>query len=261
MGVDWSDADGRKLRMNMKTAKDPKWHQYLSDTEKNAVQQWMEWVSSHTQFVYHATGLPGVFKDPVWGMAFKLQSYPMNYVFKYMADTSKMLVSGGLNPFKPGVARFDTTGKYKVPPGVRFGILKHFIGLGLAVKVFEEMGMDFRDIVGASYDPDAPIKVRTGVLNFRPSPAMQLVENFRDIWSNDEYVSKKAIMNLKRSYTIFVPGYLAGKDIQRALEQGERRALLFRKPFESGRKRKEPEPESFFDVYKGYKNYKPFSTR
>jgi len=274
-GIDWSDADGRKIRMDAKAAKNSKWHTLMSTGEKKAVQQWIEHVTSHTQFVYHATGLPAVFRDPLWGAAFKLQSYPMNYVFKYMADTGKML--------RTGTAGFDTTGKYKVPINVRAGFLKHFIGLGLAVKIFEEAGMNFSDIVGFSYDPDKEgtnifekesgfkgligkgtekiTKVRLGVLSFRPSPAVGMFLNFRDIWSEDKYTSRKAIKNLTSGAGVFVPGFLAGKDIKRTLEQGERRALFVRKPFEPrGKKKKEPLNESFYDIYKSHSGYRPFKS-
>jgi len=207
----WSDKVGRDLRK--RTGK-----QVFSRGEINNITKHVEWNTSHTQFIYHATGMGSVYSNPAGRIAFKFQSYPMNYIYKYLGEMGHRLWKGS-----PG---WDKTGKMKLPLTQRAGIFKHFVGMAGIIAVLDKMGLDYSSSLLASWSPSkaeergSPFKGgKLGVANFRPSVGVRLFTATKDMWSDDAYIrgrAKKDLDNLKWS---FAPGFLAFKDIQKAIER------------------------------------------
>ena len=252
-GINWGTEEGKTLRATAKKAGKANWREYLSEEERVMVGKEIDWVVSHTQFIYHATGLPGVFQNPASKAAFKLQSYPMNYFSKYLSDMGSRLVKG-----TPG---WDKTGKLKLPVNTRAGLIKHFVGLGLVVGTIEKtMGLDYSESLGIVRDKDAPMGVKSGVFSMRPSPGVQMFSSMVNIWSDDPYIHAKAKKNLFTSYGMFVPGYLAGRDVQKAIsdENGGYKELLFKVKRERTPKGRTTHGVSPFKSFSGFKGFEGF---
>jgi hypothetical protein len=229
------------------------WNNILSQEELAHVTKNVEYGIEHTQFLYHLSGMPGIMGNPVGRMAFKLQSYPINYFMSYLGDMKNRLVTGS-----PG---WDTTGKLKLPAMQRIGILKHFVVLGAVAAVAEEAGFNMSDIVGGYVSPihDPGVKMtkeneagqlvprtgidriynevvahkRIGTFNMRPSPSIAFLSAMKDLFSNEAYVRTKAQRQLEDLSIIptgmIVPGGLAVRDILRAIEYEQPERIFLRK--------------------------------
>jgi hypothetical protein len=216
----WRDADGIAGR-----AKNPN---YLSEREMKVLKEEVDFVASHTQFLYNATGLPLVTRSDALAPLFKLMSYPMNYRYKYINELYTRMTTGS-----PSWAK-GMKDAPKLPWNQRLGLVKHFVGLGVLVAGLEQAGLDYSSMLGVYVSgkdkkdtlpiPFTDARVGSGIFSTRPSPGMSLLLSIKDSLSSDPYIQKMGQRNFKRS--IPIPGAGAFTDIKDALTEGERADML-----------------------------------
>ena len=257
----WWDQAGKDARAKAKAAGDPNWDKLISAGEKTRLFKEMEFVASHTQFLYNAMGLPLITRSkPVAAMAFKLTSFPLNYWHKYLGEMNHRMWTG--QPTYAG------KGGPTLPLSARAGLAKHFIGMGLIIAGLEQAGFDYSSLTGLGYKPKEKKAIYPfspgGVLSFRPSPGIQTLMNFKDRFSDQEWIRERAKerMGLFGIIPFPIPGEQLVKDITKGLA-GDRKKVFFHTPYEPKTKGK-PKREgitafpSFNPFPKPSQVFKPF---
>ena len=228
----WADKVGTEARKVAKEAGNKNWRYVMSQTELGKAKKEIEFVVTHTQFLYDAMGMPGLFRNPLAKMAGKLTSYPINYTTKYIPEMWSRLVNG-----TPG---WDKTGTVKIPGWQRMGLFKHFFVLGGILAGMEKAGFDYSQMLGISYSQEKAdqgrIPIKFGVWNVRPSPAIKWLSAAINIHSEDQYTAAIARKDLES--LILIPGKLAFQDLQKAKEKGSYTGVLFKERYERKRKKK-----------------------
>lgn len=207
----WADPNGIEMRKKNKDA--------LTENEIDNIRREMDEGASNTQFVYAAWGMQMVYRT-IMSPFFKLGSFTLNYAHRYLGEMTYRMIHN-----QPSWAR----GKegYQLSKGQRFGLVRQFVGIGLLVAAFEEMGLDYSSILPISWTKKRGWK--GGIFDLRPSPAVTMIETIRDRFSGDPYTSSVASKRLKDM--IPVPGLMAYKSMKKAMKTGEAEELLFYKPY------------------------------
>ena len=169
-----------------------------------------------------------VYSNPAGRIAFKFQSYPMNYWYKYLGDMGKRLSTGS-----PG---WDKTGTVKLSFANKYGILKHFIGMAGIVAALDTAGFDYSSSLLASWSPSkakeregrVPSGFKLGVANFRPSVGVRAFTAIKDMLSDDDYIRGRAKKDLNTLALSFAPGLLAYRDIEKAIERKSFKPVFFK---------------------------------
>ena len=190
-----------------------------------------EYYINTAQFMYDLMGMPGTFSTPGGKVLFKLQSWPMNYMFKYLDE--------GVHRAKTGYRSWDTKHEMKLTNIERYGIVKHFVGMSLIVNALAQIGLDYTSIGGITptYTKEEGFDIKLGAMTMRPSPGASLINGIQKLWSDDEYERKEGFRAVKWIMApVAIPGYLAGREVFRAIERGERKELLFKTPRKPGRR-------------------------
>lgn len=244
----WRDAEGVKLRKKNPNA--------LSEREMRLVKEHVDFIASHSQFLYNAVGLPMVTRSDAAAPLFKLLSYPMNYRYKYVNELFYQARHGSPSWTK------GMKDAPKLPWNVRAGLLKHFVGLGVLVGGMEQLGVDYTSLLGVYATgkekrgtkglPFTDLRVGLGVFNMRPSPAMSVLLNIKDAVSSNPYTAEMGRRNLRRGIPGLLPGASAVGDIKRAVEEGDRTEMFTYKVYE---KPKKTQP---FKSFGGFSAPKPF---
>jgi len=250
----WSDDAGRKLR-----AANPGKKIFSAGEWTNTMKE-VEHQIKASQFLYHITGMPGVFSTLPGKGVFKLQSFPMNYATNYLDEA--------LHRLKTGSPSWSKDGAVKLTNSQRAGIFTHFIGMGVIVGALGAAGLDYSSVVGASVGdkesggfgiPGTDKAVKLGVFNFRPSPGVNALAGFVNAVSNDEYKRKQGIRELISVIPAStVPYYLAGTGVTRAIEKGDRTGLLLRKQYKPKKKGRTTHGTSPFKSFKSFKSFTGF---
>jgi hypothetical protein len=218
----WATPEGIKKRAELRAA-GKEWQNVVDKSEIPFIAKEMDFIAQHTQFLYNTLGMPMVYRSAVARPLFKLQSFAMNYWYNYLGELAHRAITG-----RPYWAEGADPGKFKLPWNNKHGYVKHFVGLGVMIAALEKIGLDYSSLVAASWAPgrDESIKgVKLGVLNMRPSPAVNILLSIKDAFSDDEYTRVKSRNWLYDSLPI--PGRMAYKDISRALTEEEGRSSMF----------------------------------
>ena len=172
---------------------------YMVDSPKMAKYGWtesdiikeMEFGANTTQYWYNLMGMPEIYRHKTLGIFAKLQSWFMNYTFKYWREMLSRAFTGRTGWGKP------------IPPSWRWGAVRHIIASVLFIE-----GM--RRAFGLSYERTALL----GVLPAYLSPPGQIaVGLWKLMTATSEWERKKAINMLKYSWKAFIPGSGAWRDI------------------------------------------------
>ena len=220
----WADNVGKELRK----ASGNKW--VFSEKEKGYLLKEMEHIPNHSQFLYHITGMPGIARNPLGKIATKFQSFLFNYTTKYIPDLINRTITG--HPV------WDKSQTLQLPWSQRIGIFKHLASMALMVAAAERAGFDLSTIAPVSYsfkDDDKPWykKFKSGIVDFRPSPGMSLLTNLSSLMSGSDTkraIAKRELATLIPAMT--VPGFLAGRDVRGAIEEGDMMRILAKRPYE-----------------------------
>ena len=221
----WGDETGHKMRQLAKSQGKSNWQEVMSAAEKKNMMKHVEAMIVDNEFLYHVTGLPEMFLNPVGKVAFKFTSYPMNYAFGYMPN----LVKTGWT----GYPTWDTARQFKLTPIEQLGRFKHF---AYSVPIFAGLdalfGFNFHDSVGISYSPtrakESSGMMGTGFVlgswDLRPSMAVDIMKNLLVAATGGQYERDKAIRGLASTIPLMIsgaiaPGGLALKDIKRVFEE------------------------------------------
>jgi len=156
----------------------------LYDSEEDKLLKEMEFGAGCTQFQYIPLGMPEVFRHKALIPLTRLQSWWMNYVFKF----SREAVTRGL--------KGETGYGAKLPWSRRLGYLRYLI---LGGTILKEMGYEQSFLIG--------------VLPHFLSPAGQLMLGMVNyIAADNDYQRKKAETTMKYSWKAFIPGSGAWQD-------------------------------------------------
>lgn len=229
----WADKAGIDARAAAKKAGNNNWRKVVSATEKEKIIKEIEFNIVHSQFLYDATGMPGLFRNPLAKMAGKLTSYPINYTTKYIPELWNRLRKGS-----PG---WDKTGTVKLPMWQRRGLFKHFFIMGGILAGMEKAGFDYSQMLGITIsqeklDRGSKLPIKFGVWNVRPSPALKWLSAVINIHSENPHTAAIARNDLHSA--LLIPGRLAIMDIQKAKKKGSYTGILFKERYERPRKKK-----------------------
>ena len=213
----WGDAEGHKLRSEAKQSGDSNWNNYISTREKYILELRMDKVANYTNFLYTHTGLPMIYRSAVAAPFVKLQSFTMNYFYKYLEELNYEMWHGTPKEFK------DMPNAPKLTTGERAGLVKHFIGLGMLVAAVEKAtGLDYSSLLGASFKPDEEKwrdKVNMGIFDVRPNPSMSVFLGMKDmLFADEEWKREEGKRKLNSAFP--VPYKQAYRDWEKALGEG-----------------------------------------
>lgn len=252
----WATDHGIELRAQAKAAGDKNWKYVLDDVEKSRMFEEMEFVASHTFFLYNVLGMPNVFRG-AFAPAAKLMSFPMNYGYKYLSELGTRAWKGKPTwAVKQGV-------NVKLPMTERAGIFKHAIFVSLLAAAAEAAGFDTSSEIGIGYKKGKGIKgvilpfSEDGILSLRPSPGMGIFMGLKNMMSGDENKRAYGRYMIKNSFPY--PGQYAKRDIEKVLETGDVPGFLFYRPsdkknpqaFTSPKRRKRATPFGGFEGFGG----------
>lgn len=213
--LNWWTVEGDELRR--KAGK----MDVFSDEEVSRMMKHMEFTTGVSDFVYDALGLPIFTRTPVLKAAGKLTSFTFNYAQKFIGE----LVHRGLKG-NPGWAK---AGECMLPQTVRYGLLGHMFGMATLAGVAGKLGVDISSTYfGPNLNSDKLLSmnsINTGIIQFRPSPAVQWFGSLaKAISTDDPYEKREAFRNVTRSLP--VPFYGAGMDINKEIESGDLQTYL-----------------------------------
>ncbi|KKM68984.1 hypothetical protein LCGC14_1455330, partial [marine sediment metagenome] len=257
---------GKELRVKVKATGEKNWREYMAPDEKVMFEYGLDKMIQTTQFVYDAPGMPGIFRSQAGKVAFKLQSYPMNYAFSYIDALYKEAKTG-----RPLWLKDNMAPDYKLTTWERMGMLKHFVGLSLVVGgIRSAFDLDYSSIVGFSIAPDkitegkgfGKLPIRPGVFGFRPSLAFQVFDSIQTAaFSENEYEKAQAYRSLKTLGLIPIGAKAAGGyaafDLLKATKEKSRTGLLFKQVPKSKRKKRYIKPAPYVP-FKTFPTPKPF---
>lgn len=173
----------------MELVNNPKW-KHLGWTEED-VQKEMDYGASTTQYWYNLMGMPELYRHKTLAGFAKLQSWWMNYTFKFWREMLHRGFTGKTGWGKP------------VPPSWRVGAIRHIAASLLFVESMRRaFGIDYRQIA------------LLGVLPQYLSPAGQIATGLLQLLTaKDEWQKKKALRMIQFSWKAFIPGSGAWKDV------------------------------------------------
>ena len=220
----WGDAEGHKLRkesgnMNLVSAR-----------EREILKKEMEEVASSVNFLYTTTGMPMIYRNAVAAPFVKLQSFTMNYFYKYLGNLNSRMWTK-----KPGWAKDMGVDAPSLTIGERAGFVKHFIGLGMLVAAVEKAtGLDYSSLLGASFKPDEEKlrdKINFGIFDVRPNPSMSVFLGMKKmLFADEEWQREEGKRELNNALP--VPYRQAYKDWEKALGQGKVAEMFVYKPYQ-----------------------------
>lgn len=173
----WADPD--RIAKNYKVSND-----YLYPSEQEKLLREMEWGAGCTQYQYTPLGMPEIFKHKALVPLTRLQSWWMNYFFKFNREAIFRAFKG------------ETTYGAKLPLSYRVNYLKYLI-LGGAIL----MSLGYRR------------SFLIGVLPSYISPPGQLALGlYNYAVANTELQKKRALRQIYLCWTALIPGSLAWED-------------------------------------------------
>jgi len=187
----------------------------LGWTEKD-VQKEMEFGAMTTQYWYNLMGMPEIYRSGLSRVFAVLQSWWQNYATNYWREMISRAWYGKTGWGKP------------IPVKWRLGALRHIItSIAFIEGTKRAFGLDYRRIA------------LLGTLPAYLSPPGQIVLGlYNYVSATDEYGRKKAINQLKWSWSAFVPGSGAWRDfIKTWREEMTAKELFFYKEREKKRKK------------------------
>jgi len=224
----WGDAEGHKMRSEAKLRGDPNYNNYISARERGYLKAETEEVSIDSNFLYTHTGMPMIYRSAVAAPFVKLQSFTMNYFYKYLGNLATRMMTG-----KPGWAK-DMPDGPTLTIYERAGLVRHFIGLGMLVAAVEKAtGLDYSSLLGVSFKPDEEKlqdKINFGIFNVRPNPSMSLFLGMKKmLFADEEWQREEGKRELYNAFP--VPYKQAYKDWEKALGQGKVAEMFVYKPY------------------------------
>jgi len=188
---------------SMDLVKNPKYAK-LGWTEEDAIKE-MEFGANTTQYWYNTMGMPDVYRSGIGRMFGTLQSWWMNYGWKYWRE---MLTRGFTG--KTGWGK-------EIPVKWRLGAIRHILASLLFVEgVRRAFGWDYKRIT------------LFGVLPTYLSPPGQIVTGLTNyIFGKSEWQKTKGKNQVLNSLWAFVPGSMATKDWWKAQEESNLEELFF----------------------------------
>jgi len=165
-----------------RTYKEPK--EFLYPSEKQKMLYEMEWGAGATQYSYIAMGMPEIFRHKVLVPLTRLQSWWMNYFFRFHREAMTRALTG-----KTGYGA-------RLPWSRRLAYLKYLI---LGGGILTALGYKRSFLLGVV--PDTM------------SPAMQMAMGlYGYVTADSDYERKKSLKNIYYSWKAFVPGSLTFGD-------------------------------------------------
>jgi len=150
-----------------------------------------------TQWSYRREDLPRAYWTTTGRAFWTLGSWWMNFYTRFLPELSRRAFTG-----------FDVSGR-KVPTSERLGIMRLFVIIGVLFAVKEKS----KELTGTVIDYTGQIKPTP----LREAPIAQMMLAFRDtaqgITDNNERKMQEGLRNLSNTAKIFIPWYLAGKDM------------------------------------------------
>jgi len=147
------------------------------------------------QYWYNAMGVPEVYHHKLASMFVKLQSWPMNYAFKYWREMGHRLTTG-----RPAWAG---EGPSVLPMSARMGALRHIISSVVIIEGLRRgIGLDYRSIA------------LLGVLPSYLSPAGQVAVGLTQLaTAESDWERKEGLRKLQNSWKAFLPMSGAWQDV------------------------------------------------
>lgn len=187
----------------MELVNDPKYAEL--DWTMNDVKAEMDFAANANQFWYNAMGVPELYRHKTLAPFFKLQSWPMNYAFKYWREMLHRFFTGK-----------TSLGK-KIPTKWRLGALRHIMSAILLTQgLMKGLGLDYRQVA------------LLGVLPTYLSPLGQIVVGLTKLVGADTDREKNEAYNmLENSWKAFLPGSGAWRDVGKVWSGEEPIEYLF----------------------------------
>ena len=165
----------------------------------------MEYGANTCQYWYNLMGMPEVYRSGLGKIAFKLQTWWMNYTTKYWREMLHRGFYGETGWGKP------------IPLKWRLGALRHIVGsLAFIEGTRRAFGLDYRQIA------------LLGVLPSYLSPPGQITLGLYKLLTADtEWEKKKALNQVKYSWKAFIPSSGAWRDFSKVWSGEESLKYLF----------------------------------
>ena len=178
---------------------------------KENVKKEMDWGADSCHYSYFKTRVPTLYRSKTASLFFKLQSWPMNYAFKYHRELFHRLITG-----RPGWAG---SGPSVLPTSARLGMLRHIVSSVIFIEGLKKgLGLDYSRIAGL------------GVIPSQLSPVGQLLTGMGQWANGDDWERENAERTMVNALKAFIPGHGAVKDVVKALNgEGDISSLLFYK--------------------------------
>ena len=182
-------------------SKNPTFRAFWQDVIKheNKLKMEMEWGADSCQYAYFKQSVPELYQSKTASIFAKLQSWPMNYAFKYHRELLHRLATG-----RPGWAG---KGPSVLPWSLRLGSVRHLVSSAIFIEALRKgLGLDYSKIAGL------------GVLPTQLSPTGQFMTGLVQ-WAGADTEWEKENAKRKMGNTIgaFVPTSGAARDLTRFL--------------------------------------------
>jgi len=173
------------------------------------VKREMDFGANTSQYWYNLLGMPELYRHRSLGLLAKLQSWSMNYVFKYWREMLHRLVKG-----RPAWAG---EGPAVLPASARAGALRHIMAsIAFIGGLKEGLGLDYKQVA------------LLGVLPSYLSPVGQVSLGLVLLSAAKDERQKTVAKNiLKKSWKAFLPGSGAWKDVAAVWEGDKPLKYLF----------------------------------
>ena len=175
--------------------------EFLYPSEKEKLLAEMEFGAGVTQYHYIPMAMPGVFNYKVATPLTRLQSWWMNYFFKFHRESAHRFFKG------------ETREGLKLPWSRRIGWARYLVIGGL---VLNTLGYTSSYLFGAAPEAISPL-------------AQLLISMYKYVVVEDEKARVSAKRKFLNALKTFIPGYLAHKDLKALLETEDWKQLLFYK--------------------------------
>jgi len=175
--------------------------EFLYPSEKKKLLAEMEFGAGVTQYHYIPMAMPGVFNYKAATPLTRLQSWWMNYFFKFHRESAHRFFKG------------ETREGLKLPWSRRIGWARYMVIGGL---ILNTLGYSSSYLFGAAPEAIPPL-------------AQLLISMYKYVVVEDEKARASAKRKFLNALKTFIPGYLAKKDISVLLESEDWTQLLFYK--------------------------------
>lgn len=164
---------------------------FLYPSEKKVILDEMEFGAGCTQYHYIPMAMPGAFKYKVATPLTRLQSWWMNYFFKFHREAAHRFFKG------------ETREGLKLPWSRRIGWARYMIIGGV---VLNTLGYTTSYLFGAAPEGAPPL-------------AQVLLNMYKYVITDDERARATAKRKFLYALKTFIPGYLAAKDVSAMLDK------------------------------------------